>query len=275
MNIIESSVMGVVQGLSEFLPISSSAHLVFASNLFKIPEGNEVVFLDIMLHLGTLIAVFIYFKKEIWAIVKALLNSIKTRDFSAQESKIGLYLILGTAITVAMALPMESFAEKLISSPAIVGILLFMTGILLFVSEYISKKQASERPDCPEITLKTSIWIAIAQGLAVLPGFSRSGWTIAAGLFRGLSREQAAQYSFLLSIPIILGSSMVYPFLKFDLADAASFNWTAILVGTLVSGVVGYFCIKYFIKFVSKFSLAVFGYYCVIMGVAATAFFRG
>lgn len=121
--------------------------------------------------------------------------------------------------------------------------------------------------------MKTSILIGLAQGLAALPGFSRSGWTIATGLFCGLDRVTAARYSFLLSIPIILGASMVYPLVKIDVAEAINYNWTAILVGTIVSGITGYLCIKYFMKFISKFSLAIFGYYCIIAGIATAIFF--
>lgn len=276
MNLIQAILMGIVQGLSEFLPISSSGHLVFTSNFYKIfkgieivQESNQEVFFDIMLHLGTLIAVLIFFRKEIMEILRALLKSCKTRDFSDMNSKIGLYIILGTVITVAVALPIEKVAEKLVYSPAIVGILLFITGFVLFYSEYKSKKVATKH----EVDLKSSILIALAQGIAALPGFSRSGWTIATGLFNGLDRLTAARYSFLLSIPIILGASMVYPFLKIDITEAVTYNWLAIGVGTLVSGLVGYLCIKYFLKFVAKFSLAIFGYYCVIMGLATAVFF--
>ena len=106
-----------------------------------------------------------------------------------------------------------------------------------------------------------------------MPGLSRSGWTIATGLFCGLDRITAARYSFLLSIPIILGASMVYPLIKIDLHEAMLYNWNAIIAGTLVSGAVGYLCIKYFMKFISKFSLAIFGYYCIIAGIAAAIFF--
>ena len=276
MNLIQAILMGIVQGLSEFLPISSSAHLVFTSNFYKVfkgieivKESNQEVFLDIMLHFGTLIAVLIFFRKEIWEILKALCTSCKTRDFSDKNSKLGLYIILGTVVTVIIALPMEKVAEFLVYSPAVVGILLVFTGFVLFYSEYRSKKIATKE----NVDLKTSIWMAVAQGLAALPGFSRSGWTIATGLFNGLDRLTAARYSFLLSIPIILGASMVYPFLKIDLAEAMTYNWQAIILGTIASGVVGYLCIKYFLKFVAKFSLAIFGYYCVIVGIFTTVFF--
>lgn len=276
MNFIQAILMGIVQGLSEFLPISSSAHLVFTSNFYKvfkgieiIQESNEEIFFDIMLHFGTLIAVLIFFRKEIMEILKALFNSIKTKDFSDKNSKFGLYIMLGTIITVVIALPMEKIAEKLVYSPAIVGMLLVLTGFVLFYSEYRSKKIPTKN----EVDLKSSIFIAIAQGLAALPGFSRSGWTIATGLFNGLDRLTAARYSFLVSIPIILGASMVYPFIKIDLHEALTYNWIAIAAGTIVSGLVGYLCIKYFLKFVAKFSLAIFGYYCIIAGIFTTIFF--
>ena len=276
MNFIQAVLMGIVQGLSEFLPISSSAHLVFTSNFYKVFKGieivqhsNEEIFFDIMLHFGTLIAVLIFFRKEIAEILKALWQGVKSKDFSDKNAKLGLYIILGTIITVAVALPMEKVAEKLVYSPAIVGILLVITGFVLFYSEYRSKKT----PVKTQVDLKTSIFVAIAQGIAALPGFSRSGWTIATGLFNGLDRLSATRYSFLLSIPIILGAAVVYPFIKIDLHEALTYNWSAIAAGTLVSGLVGYACIKYFLKFVSKFSLAIFGYYCVIAGILTAIFF--
>lgn len=277
MNFIQAILMGIVQGLSEFLPVSSSAHLVFTSNFYKVFKGlelaqqsNEEVFFDIMLHFGTLIAVLIFFRKEIMSILKALFKAIKTKDFSDIEAKLGLYIMLGTIITMILALPMHDVAEKLVYSPAIVGGLLVITGFVLFLSEYISKNIPAKKET---LDLKSAILIAIAQGIAVLPGFSRSGWTIATGLFTGLDRLTAARYSFLLSIPIILGASMVYPFIKIDIHEAVTYNWAAIVVGTIVSGLVGYVCIKYFLKFVAKFSLAFFGYYCIIAGAATLIFF--
>ena len=276
MDLIQSILMGIVQGLSEFLPISSSAHLVFTSNFYKVfrgieivQESNQEVFLDIMLHLGTLIAVLIFFRKEIWQILKALYFGLKNKDYSSKDFKTGIYIILGTVITVLIAFPMNEVAEFLVFKPAIVGGLLIVTGILLLFSEFWAKRHGKNA----DVTLKRSILIAIAQGLAALPGFSRSGLTIATGLLTGSDRTTAAKYSFLLSIPIILGASMVYPLVKLDFAEVVTYNWTAIIAGTIVSGIVGYLCIKYFLKFVSKFSLSIFGYYCLIMGLVTAVFF--
>ena len=269
--------MGIVQGLSEFLPISSSAHLVFTSNFYKVfnnmpihQQSNQEVFVDIMLHLGTLIAVLIYFRKEVWEILSALISGIKNKDYSNHNCKLGLYIILGTVITVLIAYPLNEVAEKLVYSPVIVGILLFITGFVLYFSEVYSNKLESKSN---VMDFKTSVLMAIAQGIAALPGFSRSGWTIASGLFNNIDRVTAARYSFLLSIPIILGASMVYPFIKIDMAELASYNWIDIIIGTLVSGLVGYICIKYFLKFLAKYSLKVFAYYCFIVGLFTAIFF--
>lgn len=272
MDLIQSILMGLVQGLSEFLPISSSAHLVLTSNFYKVfkgieiaAESNQEVFLDIMLHLGTLIAVLIFFRKEIWEIIKALLSGNR----EDKNFKTGIYIIIGTIVSVLVAFPLKDIAEALVFKPAIVGILLIFTGSLLLYSENYSKKVSEKK----HINLKNSILIAIAQGLAALPGFSRSGLTIATGLLNGVGRAEAAKYSFLLSIPIILGASMLYPLITLDIKEVVTYNWTAIIVGTVVSGISGYLCIKYFLKFVSKFSLSIFGYYCLAMGIFTVIFF--
>lgn len=274
MDLIQSILMGLVQGLSEFLPISSSAHLVLTSNFYKVfkgieivTESNQEIFLDIMLHLGTLIAVLIFFRKEILEIINALIS----RNKEDKNYKTGIYIIVGTIVSVLVAYPLKDVASALVFKPAIVGILLIFTGSLLLFSENYAKKIAEKK----SVDLKNSVLIAIAQGLAALPGFSRSGLTIATGLLNGMGRAVAAKYSFLLSIPIILGASMLYPLLTLDIKEVVTYNWTAIIVGTIVSGISGYLCIKYFLKFVSKFSLSVFGYYCLIMGIFTVIFFWG
>ena len=276
MDLMQSILMGIVQGLSEFLPISSSAHLVFTSNFYKVfkgieivQESNQEVFLDIMLHLGTLIAVLIFFRKEITEIIKALYYGLKEKNYESKDFKTGIYIVLGTIVTVLIAFPLNEVAEFLVFKPAIVGGLLIFTGCLLLFSEWFGKRIKDKK----EINLKSSLLIAIAQGLAALPGFSRSGLTIATGLLSGHDRTSAARYSFLLSIPIILGASMVYPLIKLDFAEVITYNWIAIIVGTIVSGIVGYLCIKYFLKFVSRFSLGIFGYYCLIVGIGTAIFF--
>ena len=264
MDLIQSVLMGIVQGLSEFLPISSSAHLVFTSSAYKLYKGAEIIqhtnqeiFLEIMLHLGTLFAVLFFFKKDILRIFRSFYFGIKNKDYDNVDFKLGLYIVVGTIITVLIAFPLTSVAEKLVFLPAIVGALLIFTGLLLLYSEYYYKKFNNKNE----------------LSLASLPGFSRSGLTIAIAMLMGMDRERAARYSFLLSTPIIVGASIAYPVLKIDLQEIITYNWGSIIAGTFVSGVVGYFCIKYFLKFLNKFSLSIFGYYCIFIGIVALMVF--
>ena len=277
LGLIKVVTMGVVQGLSEFLPISSSGHLVFTSNLIQLVSHNPIpedtsydIVLSMMLHIGTLIAVFVFFWNEIVEIWNALVQGIKTKNFSDYNSKLGLYIILGTILTVFVALLFDDTAERLMDSPAVVGVLLMVTGAVLLGSE---KYSDSLKEKSNNVSLKTAIIMSIAQGLAALPGFSRSGWTIAAGLFSKTERVACARYSFLLSVPIILGASIVYPLKEINLSELMSYNWIYILIGTVVSAVVGYICIKYFLEFLGKYSLRVFAYYCFVAGFVAALLF--
>lgn len=279
MGIIEAIILGIVQGLSEFLPISSSAHIVFTSNIYSVLTGTPLdietsqhVFLSIMLHVGTLIAVMIYFRKELWSITKSFFKALYKRDFSDEDALLGVYILVGTVFTVAIAYPLKDITEKLLVNPQIVAVLLILTGFVLFFSEFKSKHtdKSSQKLD-----LKKAILIGMAQGIAGFPGLSRSGWTIATGLFLGLDRVKSTRFSFLLVVPIIIGASIFYPILEINTSELANYNWLAIILGTITSAVVGYFCIKYFLKFVARFSMNFFAYYCIIAGMLIIAFFTG
>lgn len=278
MNLIQAVFMGLIQGLTEFLPVSSSGHLVLTSSLYKIVTNSEFlvnsseeVFFDIFLHLGTLLAVLIFFKDDIIKIIKAFVDGCMKRDFSDPEAKLSLMILLGTFFTIIIAFPLKSVSEKLINLPWVVGIFLFITGCILYASEFISEK-IKEKSD--EMDWKKSILIGIAQGLAALPGISRSGSTIATGIFLGLDRVTCARYSFLLSIPIIVGASIFYPILELNLHEILNYNWISLIVGFFVSFVSGYFCIKYFLQFLGKHSMKVFAYYCWVVGAGMFVFFK-
>lgn len=280
MTYLHTIILGLIQGLTEFLPISSSGHLVITSSLYKILSGKEFlqangeeIFTDIILHLGTLAAVIFYFRKDIINMIKSFLTACKTKDFSSLEAKMPLYLVIGTFFTIIIAYPLNEFCEKMVSSPAIVGIFLIITGLILFLSEKFSTNTQNNEK-CTNITLKQAIIIGLAQGIAACPGLSRSGTTIAAGLFSGLNRVTAAKYSFLLSILIILGSSIFYPILKLEVIEMQTFNWSAIGVGFLISLISGYFCIKYFMQFLNKYSMKCFAYYCWFIGICVIIFFN-
>lgn len=279
MSTIEAIILGIIQGLSEFLPISSSAHIVFTSNIYAILTGSPVdiktsqhIFLSMMLHVGTLIAIMIYFRNELWAITKAFFKALFKFDFSDEDAMLGVYILVGTIFTIAVAYPLNDISEKLLVNPLIVALLLILTGFILFFSEFKSKHMEK---NTQKLDFKKAILIGIAQGLAAFPGLSRSGWTIATGLFLGMNRVKSTRFSFLLVVPIIVGASIFYPILEINPSEFGGYNWLGIILGTITSAIVGYFCIKYFLKFVARFSMNFFAYYCIIVGMLIIAFFTG
>ena len=278
MNLIQAIIMGLIQGLTEFLPVSSSGHLVLTSSLYKyfthkdfVSGGSEEVVFDIILHLGTLLAVFLFFKDDIIKITRAFIKACLDRNFSNSDAKIAAFILIGTAFTVIVAFPLKIVSENLINLPYIVGIFIFLTGCILYLGEWVSEKKKAKTD---KIDLKTAIIIGLAQGIASIPGISRSGSTISTGIFLGLDRVSCARYSFLLSLPIIIGASIFYPVLEVDLHEFLNYNLVAFAVGFLVSFVSGYFCIKYFLKFLGKHSMKIFAYYCWVAGIFMFVFFK-
>ena len=265
MQTLQAVITGAMQGLSEFLPISSSAHIVFSNELYElitktafITSKEEEIFFDIMVHLATLFAVLIYFFNDLKAILKDFFVSIKEKDYKNKNFLLTNYILLSTVITGIIGLIFKEKVEYFIQNPKYICFFLFITGLILLFSEKMYKGNK-------EINLKSSILIAIAQGLAISPGFSRSGLTISTGLFLGLNRVEAARFSFLMSIPVILLASMIYPLMSLDFNLITTFNLKAIAIGFLVSFIVGYLCIKYFMKLLGKLTLKSFAYYCLII----------
>ena len=265
MQTLQAVITGAMQGLSEFLPISSSAHIVFSNELYELitktaieTSKEEEIFFDIMVHLATLFAVLIYFHNDLKNILKDFFVSFKNKDYCNKNFLITNYIFLSTIITGVIGLLLKERVEYFIENPKYICFFLFVTGLILFFSEKFYKGDK-------EINLKKSILIAIAQGLAIFPGFSRSGLTISTGLFLGLNRVESARFSFLMSIPIILLASLVYPIMSLDFAQIVNFNLKTIAIGFVVSFVVGYFCIKYFMKLLGKLSLRSFAYYCLVI----------
>ncbi|MCR4880870.1 MAG: undecaprenyl-diphosphate phosphatase [bacterium] len=277
MDYLHTIIMGIVQGLTEFLPVSSSGHIVLTSVIYKLltgadftVAGDEEVFLDIMLHFGTLVAICIYFRNEIMSVLRAFWAAIKTKKFENYESMLPVYIIVGTFFTCLIVYPIKDFCENLLTMPYIVGMTLMTTGLILLISEILSKR-ISEKISV--VNMKKSILIGIAQGLAAIPGISRSGSTIATALALGIDRASAARYSFLLSVPVIMLAVLykIPEILKPEVfSDIAIMP---ILTGTVVSAVVGYFCIKYFMAFLNKFSLNIFAYYCMVVGLFVAVYF--
>ena len=267
MQTLQAIIVGAIQGISEFLPISSSAHIVFAQSIYKLATGSaaldtvaaQEVFFDIIVHLATLLAVLIFFRKDIIDIVKALYYGIKNKNYTDSDFKTGVFIIAATPVTCIIALLLKETTHALVENPKIVSLFLIITGFILYFSEKLKTQNK-------EMNLKTALWTGLAQGLAIFPGLSRSGLTIATQVFLGVDRVKAARFSFLMSIPIILGASMVYPLLDMDFSQAANINVKAFFWGFLTSFATGYLCVKYFMKLLGKVTLKCFSYYCFVVG---------
>lgn len=264
MHTLQAIITGAMQGLSEFLPISSSAHIVFSNEIYELitkttlSSNEEEIFFDIMVHLATLFAVLIYFYNDLKTISIDFFNSVKNKDYKNKNFLLGNYILLSTVITGVIGLLLKEKVEYFIQNPKYICFFLFTTGLILLFSEKFYKGNK-------EISLKSAVLIALAQGAAVFPGFSRSGLTISMGLFLGLNRVSAAKFSFLMSIPVIILASLIYPLISLDFAQIATFNLKAIAIGFFVSFIVGYLCIKYFMKLLGKLSLKSFAYYCLLI----------
>ena len=267
MQTIQAAIMGAAQGISEFLPISSSAHIVFTSTIYKILTGanfqnvgSEEIFFDILIHLSSLLAVIIFFFKDLKELLFGFFRAVKTKDYTTAEFQTCTYVITATFITCIIAFFIKDIAHKLTENPLYVSFLLLITGAILFSCEKFKKPEK-------KMDIKTSIFIGLAQGLAIFPGLSRSGLTIATGMFNGLDRVKAAKFSFILSIPIIILASMIYPLLELNISEVHTFNFKAMAVGCALSFITGFLCIKFFMKFLEKFSLKCFAWYCWVIGI--------
>ena len=278
MDLMQTIITSVVQGLSEFLPISSSGHLIITSSLYKTftgaeltSGGNQEVFYDIMLHIGTLVAVVIYFWGDLVNIFKSFFRAVKEKSFDNNpEAMMVPYVALGTIVTIAFALPFKDFFESLVSNPKGVGFFLLLTAFVLWFTEFYSQKHPRDN----KLTWKKAVLIGLFQGFAVTPGLSRSGSTIAAGLLCGMDRVKSARYSFLLSIPVILLAALYHCIEVTGFEELKTFNWGLILLGSVLAAVVGYACIKYFLIFLGKYSLNFFAAYCVVVGLFAILYFK-
>jgi len=273
MQTLQAVIMGAFQGLTEFLPVSSSGHIVITSALYKLITGanvqyvnQEEIFFDILIHLATLFAVLIYFFDKIKKIFLGFVKSAVTKKFENEEFKYGAYIIAATFITGVFGLIIKDFAHELTKNPVIVSLLIMATGLILFISEKIKTEDK-------KMNIKTALIVGLFQGFAILPGISRSGMTISSAMMNGVKRVNAAEFSFILSVPVIILASLIYPLISFDLSQVKSFNITAMALGMLTSFIIGYICIKGFMKFVEKCTLKGFSYYCFIIGAISAIVF--
>ncbi|MEN6554332.1 MAG: undecaprenyl-diphosphatase UppP [Methanobacterium sp.] len=269
--IIQAIILGIVQGLTEFLPVSSSAHLVLVPPLINVNYANpsQAVAFDTLLHLGTLLAVIAYFWKDIIHIITGFVSSIL--DIFRGKFRTGLredpskrlvwLLVIGTIPAALTGILLNKQFEALFNNYAAVGFFLIITGVLLWAAERVK----TGHKEIKEVSFKNALSIGIFQAFAIAPGISRSGSTIAAGLFSGLERELAARYSFLLAIPTIAGAALVQ--VK-DIGTGLEANTAALVSGFLAALIVGFLAIKLLLKLIKERTLMIFAYYCWIVGAA-------
>jgi len=262
MNIFQSVVLGMVQGLGEFLPISSSAHLILVPWLFKW-EDPGLTF-DIALHVGTLIAVILYFWRDWLNLISKGLTKPKER-----EGKLFWYLVLATIPGAAIGYLLEHKAETVFRNPVLIAFMLIILGGILYLVDRKSKKQV----DMKNISLKTSILIGLSQALAIIPGVSRSGITMTTALALGMTREGAARFSFLLSTPIIFGAAAIK--LPKIIANPSMIN-APFIVGMVVSCIFGLASIGFLLRYVQTKTFLPFALYRFLIGalVIIIAFIR-
>ena len=265
MDILQAIIIGLVQGLTEFLPVSSSAHLIFAQQALGV--GDVGLAFDVLLHVGTLVAVFAYFYNDIINMIKGFLLSLidlKEGKFISEikkdpYKKLAWLTILATIPVGVVGVLFNDLVEEMFTGLTIPAFLLLVTGCLL----YISQRMNSGRINVQNMSTKEALIMGCGQAIAVLPGLSRSGTTIAAGLFAGLDKEFAAKFSFILSIPAILGAAI------FQLKDLSggSVEIGVCIAGFIVAAVSGYLAISVLLKIVREKSLDIFAYYCWIVGL--------
>ena len=273
MGYIEAIILGLVQGLAEFLPISSSGHLALLQDLFHV-DAEKVLLFAVLLHLGTLVSVFIVYWKDIWELLVELVITIKDlctgKGLRLEERpirKLGIMIIVATIPTAVIGLLLNDFFEGLYTSMIAVGVGFLITGVIMFLAE----KMSSANKGIEKMNFRNAIFIGLLQGVAIYPGISRSGSTLVGGLTTGLKREFAVKFAFLISIPSILGSVIL------ELPDAIKAGTDPTLMGPIAAGVVvaavsGLFAIKTMIKIVSNKKLSYFSYYVWILGACTIAY---
>lgn len=269
MSIWESIILGLVQGLAEFLPISSSGHLAIMQGFFGIQESSVLMY-TILLHFGTLLAVFFVYRHTIWALIKelgALIKDVFTgkglRAKSNDTRKLGIMIILASIPAAFCGILFDTWVERAFSSMVTVGICLMVTGTILFFAERLGKGTR----DLPKANFRNAFAIGIFQAVALLPGISRSGSCLTGGLLLGFTRELAVKFAFLISIPTVLGAVLleIPSALK---AGISSDMLVPCIVGILVSALSGYAAIKVMIRIVSGKKLFIFSVYTWMAGMA-------
>ncbi len=264
MDILQAIVLGIVQGITEFLPISSSGHLVIVPYLlgWTFPKDQTFVF-DVLVQWGTLFAVIVYFWRDLVDITVGFLRSLWERHpFATHDARLGWYLILATLPAVILGLIFKNAVENAFSDPHATGYFLWITAALLIVAEMAGRRERT----LEHVNWVDALWIGFAQVLALFPGVSRSGATIAGGMTRQLDRTASARFSFLMSVPVMLGAGLVALHDMIKLPHLGQFL-PPLMIGFLTALIAGYIAIRWLLAYLTKHSLYIFAAYCVLLGL--------
>jgi undecaprenyl-diphosphatase len=272
--ILQAIVLGVVQGATEFIPVSSSAHLIIVPWLLGWPDPS--LLFDTMLHWGTLLALLLVFWHDLWVIAVATLRSIVCRSLADPNARLGWWIVAGTIPVVVVGLLFEGFFESLYSNTLGTGVSLLITAAMLAGSEFLTKRRAVKGgaggKDVTQMTLGQAIAIGCAQVIALDPGISRSGSTIAMGLVAGLRRDAAARFSFLLSVPAVFGAGLLQMVQALaEDATAITAHLPALAAGFVASALVGYLVIRWLLVYLRVHTLYIFAAYCTVLGLVVIA----
>lgn len=256
MNIIQAIILGLIQGLTEFIPVSSSGHLVVAHHVLGV-SANGLAF-DVALHAGTLVALLIYFWKDLIIYVKALFTK-------RPESKLSWLLIAATIPAAIIGFLLESAAESTFRSGRLVGTTMLIFGCIMLLAEYFYNKH-EKHTKLEDVTTKEAMSMGFAQAVAVIPGVSRSGSTITVGLLTGLDRVAATRFSFLLGIPITAGA-VLKVFTEQGIIQQFQDEKSVVIVGVITALLSGLFAIRFMLRYLSRHGLNIFGYYRIVLGI--------
>ena len=267
MNLFDASILGVVQGLTEFLPISSSGHLIIAESLMKLPVEDLKGF-DIAIHVGTLLAILIYFRKDFLALIKTLWLIVAGKSGETDRKNVDLimYLVVAMVPAVAVGLLFNDYLDENFRNAKSVAAMLIVVAVYFVIAEYFGGRRNAARAGKPrELGWPQVIMIGLAQAVALIPGVSRSGATISTGLITGLKREEAARFSFLLGAVAIAAASTLSVY-KFTKGEFALPDTGILFTGIVSSFVSGYAAIAFLMSFLKKHSLYVFAAYRILLG---------
>lgn len=263
MSIIEIIVLALIQGLTEFLPISSSAHLILPSQILG--WQDQGLAFDVAVHVGTLIAVVIYFRKEVVEILGAWFKSFGAQG-ATDDSKLGWWIIIGTIPAAVLGLIFKDLIELYLRSAWVIAVTTILFGLLLWYADVKGKQTKT----IYQLTWKSALMIGMAQAMAMIPGTSRSGITMTAGLMLGMNKQSAARFSFLLAIPVISMMGLYYT-IELALGDHIV-DWTTLILGAGLSFISAYACIFFFLKIIERMGMMPFVIYRLLLGVGLIVF---